>query len=75
MDRIVSKKVESALGKNQDVREPVIEYLRELEVLARQACHRRETIQILGSGRRLLGDRTIIGTSDGPFAHTLGLEP
>ena len=70
VERDVSVKVGNAinLGKNQ--REPIITYLRDLEVMARTACDRRQTVQIIASGRSLLGDRTALGPLDGPFAHT-----
>ena len=70
VERDVSVKVDNAinLGKNQ--REPIITYLRDLEVMARTACDRRQTVQIIASGRSLLGDRTALGPLDGPFAHT-----
>ena len=74
LDKNVTAKVQRVLGESEGAREPVVIYLRELEEMARKACSRRETIQILVSGRRLLGDTSTVGTADGPFAHTLGLE-
>ena len=65
---LVTAKVEPVIRRGEKVRDPVIEYLRDLEALARCQCCSRETVQIIASGRRLLGDRTEIGPPDGPFA-------
>ncbi|XYD09060.1 hypothetical protein R1A27_29750 [Methylobacterium sp. NMS12] len=69
VERDVSAKVDGVLNLSKAQREPVITYLRDLEVMARTACDRRQTVQIIASGRSLLGDRTAIGPHDGPFAH------
>ncbi|WP_204311137.1 hypothetical protein, partial [Klebsiella michiganensis] len=45
-----------ALGKGPGVRQPVIEYLRDLEAIARRESADRQTIQVIASSRRLLGD-------------------
>jgi len=66
----VTAKVEPVLRQHAHVRQPVIVYLRDLEVLARQECDSREVIQIIASGRRVLGDREQVGRSDGPFSRT-----
>ncbi|MCJ2141116.1 hypothetical protein [Methylobacterium sp. E-066] len=66
----VSAKVEPVLQQHARMRQPVIVYLRDLEVLARQECDRREVIQIIASGRRILGDREQVGRPDGPFSRT-----
>ncbi len=64
----VTAKVQPALRLPQGAREPVIAYLRELEAIARRECDSREAIQIIASGRHLLGDRSEIGAKDGPFS-------
>ncbi|WCS24226.1 hypothetical protein LOK46_24280 [Methylobacterium sp. NMS14P] len=69
VERDVSAKVDGVLNLSKVQRQPVITYLRDLEVMARTACDRRQTVQIIASGRSLLGDRTAIGPHDGPFAH------
>jgi hypothetical protein len=63
----VTAKVEPVIGRGEKQRGPVIDYLRDLEVLARRQCSSRETVQIIASGRRLLGDRSEIGPPDGSF--------
>jgi hypothetical protein len=67
---LVTAKVEPVIGRGETLRSPVIDYLRDLEALARHQCSSRETVQIIASARRLLGDRSEIGPSDGPFART-----
>ncbi|XYD06745.1 hypothetical protein R1A27_16205 [Methylobacterium sp. NMS12] len=69
VERDVSAKVDGVLNLSKVQHQPVITYLRDLEVMARTACDRRQTVQIIASGRSLLGDRTAIGPHDGPFAH------
>lgn len=64
----VTAKVEPVLQQRQAAREPVIAYLCDLEIVARRECHSREVIQVIASGRRVLGDREEIGPQDGPFA-------
>lgn len=63
----VTAKVEPVSGRGEKQRGPVIDYLRDLEVLAWRQCGSRETVQIIASGRRLLGDRSEIGPPDGSF--------
>ena len=70
VERDVAAKVENVLNLGKVQRDPVITYLRDLEVMARTACDRRQTVQIIASGRSLLGDRIALGPHDGPFAHT-----
>ena len=70
LERTVAAKVDDALNTDEIPHELLISYLRDLEVMARTACDRRQTIQIIASGRSLLGDRTQIGPMDGPFART-----
>lgn len=70
VERRVATKVEEALNTNKFPRELLISYLRDLEVMARTARNRRQTVQIIASGRSLLGDRSQLGPSDGPFAST-----
>lgn len=71
LERNVASKVDDALNTDEVPRELLISYLRDLEVMARTACDRRQTIQIIASGRSLLGDRTPVGPSDGPFNHAI----
>lgn len=66
----VTAKVEPVIGRGEKQRSPVIDYLRDLEVLARRQCSSRDTVQIIASGRRLLGDPSEIGPADGPFTRT-----
>ena len=66
----VSAKVNSVLNLGKVQREAVITYLRDLEVMARTACDRRQTVQIIASGRHLLGDRSTVEPLDGPFSRT-----
>ena len=70
VERHVSAKVDNAINLDKSHRAPLISYLRDLEVMARTACNRRQTVQIIASGRSVLGDRTVLGPLDGPFAHT-----
>ena len=64
---LVTAKVEPVIGRGEKLRNPVIDYLRDLEALARCQCDSRDTVQIIASGRRLLGDRSEIGPPDGSF--------
>lgn len=70
LERNVSSKVDDTLKTDGIPRDLMIGYLRDLEIMARTACDRRQTIQIIASGRSILGDRTQIGPSDGPFTRT-----
>lgn len=70
LERNVSLKVDDTLKTDGIPRDLMIGYLRDLEIMARTACDRRQTIQIIASGRSLLGDRTQVGPSDGPFTRT-----
>lgn len=70
LERNVSLKVDDTLKTDGIPRDLIIGYLRDLEIMARTACDRRQTIQIIASGRSLLGDRTQVGPSDGPFTRT-----
>ncbi|MHB2205760.1 hypothetical protein [Methylobacterium sp. CM6257] len=71
LERNVSSRVGAALNADHVPRDLVISYLRDLEIMARTACDRRQTIQIIASARSVLGDRTTLGPADGPFAHAL----
>ena len=71
MEQNVSSKVESALECDDIPRELLISYLRDLEIMARTACERRQTIQIIASGRGILGDRTVLEPREGPFTHSV----
>lgn len=64
----VGTHVVAAMKQGQRGREPLIAYLRDLEGIARRECDSRQTIQIIASGRHLLGDRSSIGPADGPFS-------
>jgi hypothetical protein len=70
LERNITVKVDAALGEGETTRAALATYLRDLEVKARCESNRRQTIQIIASGRSLLGDRTRIGLSDGPFSRT-----
>lgn len=65
----VASKMEDAINTSDTPRELLISYLRDVEIMARTACDRRQTIQIIASGRSVLGDRTALGPHDGPFSH------
>jgi hypothetical protein len=73
LELTITSKVDAALNKCEKIRAPLISYLRDLEVMARAGCDRRQTIQIIASGRSLLGDRSVLGPSDVPFANNVGL--
>ena len=64
----VTAKVEPVIGRGEKQRGPVIDDLRDPEALARRPGGGPETVQIIASGRRRLGDRSEIGPSEGPFA-------
>ena len=66
----VAAKVTPALRHSPSAREPIIAYLRDLEGIARRECDSRQTIQVIASGRRLLGDRSDVDPIDGPFSRT-----
>lgn len=66
----VTAKVEPALNQGQRVKAPIIAYLRDLEAVARRECSSRAAIQVIASGRRVLGDRSEVGPKDGPFSRT-----
>jgi hypothetical protein len=66
----VTAKVEPALRQKQPAREPVIAYLRDLEALARRECDSRDAIQVIASGRHILGDGEEVGPAEGPFSRT-----
>jgi hypothetical protein len=69
IERHVAAKVKDALNTDEVPRELLISYLRDLEVMARTACDRRQTVQIIASGRSLLGDREVLGPHDCLFEH------
>ena len=71
LERSVSSKVGDALKTDEIPHELLISYLRDLEVMARTACHSRQTVQIIASGRSILGDRMEIGPKDGPFTYAV----
>lgn len=66
----VTAKVEPVLRQSQRTRAPVIAYLRDLESVARRQCDSRQAIQVIVSGRRILGDREEVEPRDGPFSRT-----
>lgn len=61
----VASKVRLGLARNPRAREPLIEYLRDLEAVALQESPCRNVVQTIASGRRLLGDRAEIGKDMG----------
>ena len=69
VEQYVAAKVREALNTDLFPRELLISYLRDLEVVARTACKSRQTVQIIASGRSLLGDREVLGPHDCPFEH------
>ena len=72
LERRVVARVEEVLNMSERVRAPVIDYLREVEETARAECDRRETIQVIVSARRVLGDCSGADTANRPFAATFG---
>jgi hypothetical protein len=70
LERNITVKVDAARGKGEITRAALATYLRDLETKARSESNRRQTIQIIASGRSLLGDRTQVGPSEGPFSLT-----
>lgn len=54
----VTSRVEPVLGRDSKARDSVIEYLRDLEAVALREGSSREALQVIASGRRLLGDRS-----------------
>lgn len=66
----VTAKVEPALRQKQRARDPVIAYLRDLEALARRECESRDAIQVIASGRHVLGDQEEVEPTDGPISQT-----
>ncbi|MGV7030086.1 hypothetical protein [Methylobacterium symbioticum] len=61
---LVTTKVEPVLGADATARAPVRAYLRDLEAVARSEGGSREALQVIASGRRLLGDRSDITEAD-----------
>ena len=66
----VGAQVTPAMKLGQRGRRPIITYLRDLEGMARRECGSRQAVQIIASGRHLLGDRSDVGPTDGPFSRT-----
>lgn len=64
----VGAQVGPAMKLGRSARGPVITYLRDLEGIARRECDSRQTVQIIASGRHLLGDKSDIEPIDGPFS-------
>ena len=69
LEHTVSSKVGEALNTDEVPHELLISYLRDLEVMARTACHSRQTVQIIASARSFLGDRTAVGPRDCAFSY------
>ena len=61
---VVRSKVEPVLHGSDSARAPIVGYLRDLEVIARAECPQRDTIQVIASGRRLIGDCVEIHLDD-----------
>lgn len=73
LELAVTSKVNAAINKGEKIRSPLISYLRDVEVMARAERGRGQTVQIIASGRSLLGDRSVLGPSDVPFANNVAL--
>ncbi|SFM90795.1 hypothetical protein [Methylobacterium pseudosasicola] len=71
LERNVSSNVDDALNTGEIPRELLISYLRDLEIMARTACDRRQTIQIIASARSVLGDRTAVEPQNRPFTYAV----
>lgn len=67
LERLVSTTVEQALREPKARRAAVIEYLHNIEEMARLEPDRRQTLQIIASGRSLLGERSSAKFHPGPF--------
>lgn len=61
---LVTTKVEPVLRGDEATRDPVRVYLRDLEAVARAESDSREALQVIASGRRLLGDVSGITDAD-----------
>ena len=61
---LVTTRVEPVLGRDAAARAPVRAYLRDLEAVARAEGGSREVLQVIASGRRLLGDASGITDAD-----------
>ena len=75
LEQVISAEVETALGKSEDARRPLVTYLRDLEEVARAEGGQRQTVQVIVSGRRLLGDQSNIGSADEPFPRLTAFAP
>ncbi len=60
----VTRRVAPILGRGEAARAPVRAYLRDLEAVARAEGGSREALQVIASGRRLLGDASEITEAD-----------
>jgi hypothetical protein len=67
---LVAAQVTPAMKLGPRAREPIITYLRDLECVARHECESRQAIQIIASGRHLLGDQSSVEPMEGPFSRT-----
>lgn len=61
---LVTTKVEPVLRSDEPARDSVRAYLRDLEAVARAEGGSREALQVIASGRRLLGDASDITEAD-----------
>lgn len=66
IENLVASKVEAARRRHPPCPK-TIDYLQDLELVARRDCQSRNTIQIIQSARSLLGDHTDLG----PLRHRL----
>lgn len=66
----VAAQVAPALKMGRPARQPIITYLRDLESIARRESDSRQVVQIIASGRHILGDRSDIEPVNGPFSRT-----
>ena len=75
LERHVTSKVDAAMLGTEEAREWFIPNLRGLERMARKEGGESQTIQMIMSGRRLLGDRSAVSLTDDPFARVLSAVP
>ena len=68
LERRVTETVDAAMQGTEEAREWLAPRLRGLERLARGEGGRRQTLQIIISARRLLGDSGIVDPAGDPFA-------
>lgn len=75
LERIVTAKADAAMGRDESARERLVPHLRGLERTARAERANAQTIQIIASARRVLGDASALGPIEWPSARPPGAAP